>query len=248
MQVKKQEKDEKSQGKYQDQYQEGYEDSRQESGNATGPQVQESLSALMDGEADDLELRRILRAMANDPSSRADLSGRWQRYHAVQASLRHEHAGQMSSLDLLSGIHARLETEGLSLEAPHPGRFGKATRFGRVFGKLGQGAIAASVAVLVLYGASQVDMNLAPQGFDTAGTDQLDQISRLSADAGTANLMPELAGEYNPSSLMRTVSMGAAERDRIQRAVQRFSGAAPAVAFGEVYTFPVQNEDAPDQE
>lgn len=224
MQVKKQEKDEK----YQDSY--------------------ESLSALMDGEADDLELRRVLRQMASDPANQAELGARWQRYHLVQASLRHEHAGQKPSLNLLQGIHARLEAEGLSLETPRPSQLGNAVGFRQVLGKLGQGAIAASVAVLVLYGASQVDLNLAPQGFDTAATDQSDQLNRLSADAGNANFMPELAGEYNPSSLMRTVSMGAAERDRIQRAVQRFSGAAPAVTFGEVYTFPIQNEDATDQE
>lgn len=44
---------------------------------------QESLSALMDGETDELELRRVLKAMESD----SELAQRWQRYHLAQSVL-----------------------------------------------------------------------------------------------------------------------------------------------------------------
>ncbi|MCC5887346.1 MAG: sigma-E factor negative regulatory protein [Gammaproteobacteria bacterium] len=47
--------------------------------------LRESLSALMDDEADDLELGRILRAM---DSGEADLAGTWSRYQLVSAVLK----------------------------------------------------------------------------------------------------------------------------------------------------------------
>jgi sigma-E factor negative regulatory protein RseA len=46
--------------------------------------VYESLSALMDDEADELELRRVLRQVRDDP----ELLARWERYHLVSAVLR----------------------------------------------------------------------------------------------------------------------------------------------------------------
>ena len=44
---------------------------------------QESLSALVDGEADELELRRVLKAMDSD----AEIAQKWQRYHLAQSVL-----------------------------------------------------------------------------------------------------------------------------------------------------------------
>ncbi len=46
--------------------------------------LRESLSALLDNEADELELRRVLKAVESDP----ELLASWQRYSAVQAVLR----------------------------------------------------------------------------------------------------------------------------------------------------------------
>ena len=47
-------------------------------------QLLESLSALMDGEASDLEMRRLLK------SEGAELNARWQRYHIASAALKGE--------------------------------------------------------------------------------------------------------------------------------------------------------------
>lgn len=187
----------------------------------------ESLSALMDGEAGELELRRVLRALDDDDS---ELMARWRRYHLVQASL-HDQTPSVRT-DLLGGIHARLQNE-----APVSSHSALIRQARKLAGRLGQGAIAAGVAAAVLFGVGQIDQQLRGELPGVAGT-------TITGSQGVA-LLPELAGEYNPSALTRTVSMGAAERDRIQRAVQQFSGQAPAVRFNEVYTFPVQ---APEDE
>lgn len=185
----------------------------------------ESLSALMDGEAGELELRRVLRAMDDEGS---ELMARWRRYHLVQASL-HDQTPPVRT-DLLAGIHARLQNE--APISSHSALIRQARKFA---GRLGQGAIAAGVAAAVLFGAGQLDQQL--RGAEAPG------LAGSAATGQDVALLPELGGEYNPSALTRTVSMGAAERDRIQRAVQQFSGQAPAVRFNEVYTFPVQADE-----
>jgi sigma-E factor negative regulatory protein RseA len=49
-------------------------------------QLKESLSAVMDGEADEFEIRRVLNEAAED----SELRGVWQRYHLVRSVMRGE--------------------------------------------------------------------------------------------------------------------------------------------------------------
>jgi sigma-E factor negative regulatory protein RseA len=49
-------------------------------------QLKESLSAVMDGEADEFEIRRVLNEAAED----AELRGVWERYHLVRSVMRGE--------------------------------------------------------------------------------------------------------------------------------------------------------------
>ncbi len=65
-------------------------------------QLKESLSAVMDGEADEFEIRRVLNEAEND----AELRGVWERYHLVRSVMRGE--GRTRSADRLS---ARFWTE-----------------------------------------------------------------------------------------------------------------------------------------
>ncbi|MCG8416200.1 MAG: sigma-E factor negative regulatory protein [Pseudomonadales bacterium] len=65
----------------------------------------ESLSALMDGETDELELRRILKSMESEP----ELAERWQRYHLAQ-SILHER-GVPVTADIATGVAAALQAE-----------------------------------------------------------------------------------------------------------------------------------------
>ena len=68
----------------------------------------EALSALMDGETDELELRRTLKSLAEDPGQRR----KWQRYQLASAAMRRELPPQM--VDLSSRI-----SESLAREQPH---------------------------------------------------------------------------------------------------------------------------------
>jgi sigma-E factor negative regulatory protein RseA len=65
-------------------------------------QLKESLSAVMDGEADEFEIKRVLNEAADDP----ELRGVWERYHLVRSVMRGE--GRMRGADRLS---ARFWTE-----------------------------------------------------------------------------------------------------------------------------------------
>ncbi|MCE8015627.1 sigma-E factor negative regulatory protein [Halomonas sp. MCCC 1A17488] len=68
--------------------------------------ARESLSALMDSEGDDLELRRVLKTLESEP----DAAEAWRRYHLMRSLLRRDHDIDVST-DLSAGIMARLEAE-----------------------------------------------------------------------------------------------------------------------------------------
>ena len=65
----------------------------------------EALSALMDGEAQELELRRTLEAVAGD----ASLRHRWQRHHRVRDAL-HGRSANHADIDISKGVLQALET------------------------------------------------------------------------------------------------------------------------------------------
>lgn len=98
----------------------------------------ESISALLDNEADDLELRRFLKACENDPS----LLETWERFSLVQSVL-HDSAQPVSGT-LSQRIAAELEQEA-PLQAVSPASTTTSWKDG--FGKI---AIAASVAAVFL--------------------------------------------------------------------------------------------------
>lgn len=108
----------------------------------------ESLSALLDNEADDLELRRVLKACEQD----SELSQTWERYSLVQSVL-HESAVPVSP-SLSQRIAAQIETEA----APeHKTRAAAGSYWQQSAAKL---AIAASVAVVFMFA---VQSNLNPE-------------------------------------------------------------------------------------
>ncbi|MBZ5486748.1 sigma-E factor negative regulatory protein [Halomonas aquamarina] len=68
--------------------------------------TRESLSALMDSESNELELRRVLKALPDD----ADAADRWRRYHLARSMMQRERSVDVS-VDLSAGILARLQDE-----------------------------------------------------------------------------------------------------------------------------------------
>jgi sigma-E factor negative regulatory protein RseA len=179
--------------------------------------ILESVSALMDGEASELDLRRVLKAAGQDPA----VADSWQRYHLVRASLQQE-VHRRPAVNLLAGINARLAEDDQPLAAPLGHKYLGALR------RLGQGAIAASFAVTALYMASYLQ---------SSDSEQVDGLTTAAATAGQDQQMPSLGGDFTPSELSRTVSMDAAARKRLQQAVYQ-SSTLQKPSFGEPYIFP----------
>lgn len=74
--------------------------------------ARQSLSALMDNEGDDLELRRVLATLEDAPEAAES----WRRYHLVRSVMRRE-SGIDTTIDLSADIMARLEGEPVPLGA-----------------------------------------------------------------------------------------------------------------------------------
>lgn len=115
----------------------------------------ESLSALMDSEANEIELHRVL-ARASDPELRA----RWQRYHVASAALRND-VPQMMQLDISAAVSVAIDAE------PSHGRYRQVLRAAGSF------AVAASVTVAVLVGVRVYNTQLEPEaGTQMAAAEQ----------------------------------------------------------------------------
>ena len=93
--------------------------------------IQETLSAMMDNEANELDTRRVLRDLADD----GELRNSWHRYHLVSTAMHRELPPRI--VDLSSRISAAIATE----QVP-------SSTFSRFLQPLGKVAVAATVALL----------------------------------------------------------------------------------------------------
>ncbi len=126
--------------------------------------LQQSLSALMDNEADELELHRVLKA-TDEPELRAA----WTRYQVARAAM-HNEAG-FAPIDLSGQIMAAIDAEP-ALAAPVadteiivPRKAGSMAWLGRV-------AVAASVTLAVLGGVRFYNQDALPQDALVAQSEQ----------------------------------------------------------------------------
>ncbi|SFU94765.1 sigma-E factor negative regulatory protein [Halomonas korlensis] len=103
--------------------------------------ARESLSALMDNEGDELELRRVLKSLDDSP----DAAETWRRYHLMRSMMRRE-PGVDVATDLSAGIMTRLDSEQPPERVDHPLER-RTIPFGRSAG------IAAAVSLIVIGGA-----------------------------------------------------------------------------------------------
>lgn len=109
--------------------------------------TRESLSALMDGESEELELRRVLKALPDD----GDAADTWRRYHLARSLMQRDH-GVDISVDLSAGIMARLSDEPAPLvdDTREPAA-ARPARTPRVSLMRGAG-VAAAVSLMVITG------------------------------------------------------------------------------------------------
>ena len=117
-------------------------------------QLKESLSAVMDGEADEFEIRRVLNEAAADP----ELRGVWERYHLVRSVMRGEGRSRRMGADALSArfwtqIDAGEEALVDSTDEPTNATAGRSRAGWTTWGQRIAGvAVAASVAAAVIVG------------------------------------------------------------------------------------------------
>ncbi|MGI9277353.1 MAG: sigma-E factor negative regulatory protein [Endozoicomonas sp.] len=122
--------------------------SEKPSHNHTRDRLRESLSATLDGEAGELELRRVLDRIGSDD----ELRGAARRYQMIGDVMRKESDAFMN-VDLSSGIRDRLEQEGEAHKETSPdNRAGVITVLDNWWSSLGRVAVAASVAFAMVVG------------------------------------------------------------------------------------------------
>ena len=128
--------------------------------------VNESLSALADGECDELESARVLKQLRGSTALRK----RWEDMHAVRAVLRGERRDLLSA-DFADKVSRALDDEAHMLVPEQPGDRGERVR--RSWRRPVAGlAIAASVAVLSVVALQSLQRET-PQSQQLAGTPNL---------------------------------------------------------------------------
>lgn len=150
--------------------------------NSQAREFAESLSALMDNEANELELRRLLKEMPDQP----EILQTWDRYNLTRSLLHKETVRPMSAAGTLAILSA------IAAEAPHGGEnpvvSGMAVN--TWFQTAGRLAIAASVALAVFVGLqTAVDQSI-PDGLATQTSAPVDSAAaaanpvELAAETG----------------------------------------------------------------
>lgn len=128
--------------------------------------LKQSLSALIDNETDELELRRVLNA-----SDEAELRGCWSRYQIARAAMHNEpfHA----QVDLTAGIMAAIDAEPvLAAATPECSEPTAKTIRVRSMPWLGRVAVAASVTLAVLGGVRFYNQDTIQQDTIMASSEQ----------------------------------------------------------------------------
>lgn len=128
--------------------------------------LHQSLSSIMDGAGDDLELPRLLNTMQASPQINDELSAKWRRYHLAQGVLRSELRGtkhpKAAQFDISAAVMQQIDDENLNFttanltqESGHKPESGQWWR---------GAALAASVALLVITGTQIYNINQKSEG------------------------------------------------------------------------------------
>ena len=113
----------------------------------------ESLSALMDGEADELEVRRVLNQLDKDDELREN----WKNYHLMGSLMREE---SFDSIDLTQGINNALDgIDTLSESDMTKASENSSSQGSSWYKPLTSVAVAASVTLAVLLGVQSIEPN-----------------------------------------------------------------------------------------
>ena len=161
--------------------------------------INESLSALMDGEADELEIRRLLNQTQQSP----ELLEAWQRYQLIGSLMRKEPA---FTVDLSKGIRQALDGEPMDeVVVPHAVKAAGSWRW-----LAASGAVAASVMLAVLVGVQQWQTTQMPA-----------QEHGLVASSSEAPVAPADQQVAEPLMLASSVELNAEQQQQLEAAQRK---------------------------
>lgn len=162
--------------------------------------LKQSLSALIDNEADELELRRILNA-----SDDAELRGRWSRYQIARAAMHNEQFSVQE--DLSASIMAAINNEPeLATKPAEQAVITKQPTKVRGIPWLGRVAVAASVTLAVLGGVRFYNQDALQQETMVAQSEQ-----RLPAT--TPAQSPMVLASYNVQGEKAPIAQTVSEQE-----------------------------------
>jgi sigma-E factor negative regulatory protein RseA len=164
----------------------------------------ESLSALMDNQASELELMRLLKACDSDP----ELKGTWARYQIASASLRGDLPG-LAPAGFAARLSAALDAE--ETYTGHPLMQQQPKVATHWWQQLGRAAVAASVAGALIVGVQQY------QGDSLSGVQMAADTPQTTKDFNPADLP---SGINAPSLSARTVAVQSGYESRPQETRQ----------------------------
>ncbi|GAB2881709.1 sigma-E factor negative regulatory protein [Microbulbifer echini] len=159
--------------------------------------LNESLSALMDGEVSELELQRLLKASA----ASEELGARWSRYQLAASVMRREQTAPVDS-GLAASISAAIDLEEpLSQEGSGGAIAANGLVNNRWWRPLSRGAVAATVAFAAILGVQQMtDTQQSP----VQGADLVAEVERPAQPV--VQSAPQPSGFYVPAPSTRSVS------------------------------------------
>lgn len=194
----------------------------------------ERLSALMDNEAGEHELRQVLKALDEEPT----LVDTWKRYHLAQSALRRD-AGAWAGVDLRASLAARLDAEAPQRRLPRLSR--------PVMQALASVAVAASVAMVTVIGWQGL------RGEAVPGSSASLAATGLPAPAGgasvqTVSLDPMVVVREDGEELvLPQASSPTAAQDRLNAYLARHARASGTLGNAATYArvVSVEGEQAP---
>jgi len=130
--------------------------------------LRESLSAMLDDEANELEFQRVYKALEDD----AGLRQVWQRYHVARSALENHGASHLH-LDISDRVRAAIEAPGYASQ----------TVGQRLWRPLASFAVAASVAATVVIGGQKLAAIDAddPYGVEAASTGGVSPVGMINS-------------------------------------------------------------------
>ena len=158
--------------------------------------LRESISALMDNEASEIEMHRVLKSIESDDEVRST----WRRYQLASFTLKRQ-LNDSSRVDISAQIAEAIALEAVPGDVPAAiPASGVQTFWGKVAKPMTSLAVAASVAFMVVFGALQVEQNgvIDPQaGF--AETTNVPQINTTGLPLNGVQTVA--AGSSSPETL-----------------------------------------------